>query len=98
MRLRHFAAAALALAVSGTAQAPIGGGLAALSQVRPNVESRMLSPENPTGPAASHIGVSGQCPSGRRHPRSIGGDFPERLSARLGRHWFSSLLLAAAAR
>ena len=49
MKLRHFVAAALALAVAGTAQTPLGGGLASLPQLRPNVESRMVSPENPTG-------------------------------------------------
>jgi hypothetical protein len=31
------------------AQTPIGGGLASLPQLRPDVESRMVSPENPTG-------------------------------------------------
>jgi len=45
----HFVAAALAFAAMGMAQTPLGGGLASLPQLRPNVETRMVSPENPTG-------------------------------------------------
>lgn len=47
--MRHLIAAGLVWAVIGAAQGPLGGGLASLPQLRPNVESRMVSPENPTG-------------------------------------------------
>jgi hypothetical protein len=44
----YFATAALCGAVT-MAQPPAGGGLSSLYQLRPNAESRMVSPENPTG-------------------------------------------------